>query len=640
MPNLKSNSNTNSTPRTNSKQSVNSTQRVSLKSRINSTPRVNSKSRTKPQARSPKYIFITGGVLSSLGKGIAAASIAALLKNSGLRVSILKADPYINVDPGTMSPFEHGEVFVTEDGAETDLDLGHYERFLDENLSQINNFTTGRVYQSVIEKERRGDYLGKTIQVIPHIVGEIKDRIIAAGRGQDILLVEIGGTVGDIEGLPFLEAIRALRLEVGRANAMNIHLTLVPLIKATGELKTKPTQHSVGELRRIGISPDMIICRCEMPLDKDLKRKIAISCGVYNECVIESVDAKSIYQIPLNFLKQDILNAVSAALNLGELKPKMSEWEKLVGRILQPKDELNIAFVGKYINLKESYKSLTEALLHAGAALNSRVNIKWVDSEKLEKMDAEAVFSGVSAILVPGGFGNRGIEGKIKAINFARTRKIPFLGICLGMQLCLVEFARNVLNLKDAHSTEFAPKTKNPIVYLIDEFMDSAGKKQIRTQKSPLGGTMRLGAYECKIKAKSLLSEIYGVKSVKERHRHRFEANPKYRGEFEKNGLVVSGESNGLIEVVELKKHPFFIGVQFHPEFSSHLVRPNAVIYAFVRAAKNLKAEFSKASEIPAKPALAKPAKTKNAAKSVSAKTKSAANLKQKNPKSGAKNAK
>lgn len=535
-----------------------------------------------------KYIFITGGVLSSLGKGIAAASIAALLKNSRLRVSILKADPYINVDPGTMSPFEHGEVFVTQDGAETDLDLGHYERFLDENLSQLNNFTTGRVYQSVIEKERRGDYLGKTIQVIPHIVGEIKERIIAAGRGFDILIVEIGGTVGDIEGLPFLEAIRALRLEVGRQNAMNIHLTLVPLIKATGELKTKPTQHSVGELRRIGISPDMIICRCEMPLDKDLKRKIAIACGVYENCVIESVDAKSIYQIPLNFLKQDILSAISISLNLGILKPKMHEWEILVNRILSPKNEINIAFVGKYINLKESYKSLTEALLHAGAALNSRINIKWVDSEKLEKVNLDEVFSNISAILVPGGFGNRGIEGKIKAINYARSKQIPFLGICLGMQLCLVEFARNVLNLKDAHSTEFAPKTKNPVIYLIDEFMDSAGKKQIRTQKSPLGGTMRLGAYECKIKPGSLLAEIYGTKSVSERHRHRFEANPKYRADFEKNKLLVSGESNGLIEVVEFKKHPFFIGVQFHPEFSSHLLRPNAVIYAFCKAALNL----------------------------------------------------
>lgn len=533
-----------------------------------------------------KYIFITGGVLSSLGKGIAAASIAALLKNSELKVSILKADPYINVDPGTMSPFEHGEVFVTQDGAETDLDLGHYERFLDENLSQLNNFTTGKVYQSVIEKERRGDYLGKTIQVIPHIVGEIKERIVKAGLGKDILIVEIGGTVGDIEGLPFLEAIRALRLEVGKMGAMNIHLTLVPLIKTTGELKTKPTQHSVGELRRIGISPDMIICRCEKPLDKDLKLKIAISCGVEKDCVIESVDAKSIYQIPLNFLKQDILASIASLLNLKPLKPDMKEWDKLVRRVLAPKNELQIAFVGKYIDLKESYKSLTEAIIHAGAALNARVKLKWIDSEKLESLDESKVFKDISGILVAGGFGERGIEGKIKAINFARTRKIPFLGICLGMQLVLVEFARNVLGLKDAHSTEFNPKTKNPVVFLIDEFINSAGEKQIRTQKSPLGGTMRLGAYECVIKPKSLLSEIYeGKKSINERHRHRFEANPRYKKDYEKNGLIISGESSGLIEVVELAKHPFFIGVQFHPEFTSHLVRANPVILAFIKEA-------------------------------------------------------
>lgn len=533
-----------------------------------------------------KYIFITGGVLSSLGKGIAAASIAALLKNSGLKVSILKADPYINVDPGTMSPFEHGEVFVTQDGAETDLDLGHYERFLDENLSQLNNFTTGKVYQSVIEKERRGDYLGKTIQVIPHIVGEIKERIVKAGLGKDILIVEIGGTVGDIEGLPFLEAIRALRLEVGKMGAMNIHLTLVPLIKTTGELKTKPTQHSVNELRRIGISPDMIICRCEKPLDKDLKLKIAISCGVEKDCVIESVDAKSIYQIPLNFLKQDILASIASLLNLKSLKPDMKEWDKLVRRVLAPKNELQIAFVGKYIDLKESYKSLTEAIIHAGAALNARVKLKWIDSEKLESLDESKVFKDISGILVAGGFGERGIEGKIKAITFARTRKIPFLGICLGMQLVLVEFARNVLGLKDAHSTEFKPKTKNPVVFLIDEFINSAGEKQIRTQKSPLGGTMRLGAYECVIKPKSLLSEIYeGKKSINERHRHRFEANPRYKKDYEKNGLIVSGESSGLIEVVELAKHPFFIGVQFHPEFTSHLVRANPVILAFIKEA-------------------------------------------------------
>ncbi|EME5026588.1 CTP synthase [Campylobacter jejuni] len=535
-----------------------------------------------------KYIFVTGGVLSSLGKGIAAASIATLLKNSGLKVSILKADPYINVDPGTMSPFEHGEVFVTDDGAETDLDLGHYERFLDESLSQDNNFTTGRVYQSVIEKERRGEYLGKTIQVIPHIVGEIKDRIKKAGEGKDILIVEIGGTVGDIEGLPFLEAIRALRLEVGKNNAMNIHLTLVPFIKAAGELKTKPTQHSVGELRRIGISPDMIICRSEKALDRDLKDKIAISCGVEKNCVIESVDAASIYQIPLNFLKQDILSPIAEILDLKNLKPNMENWDSLVKRVIAPSNEVKIAFVGKYVDLKESYKSLTEAIIHAGAALDTKVELKWVDSEKLENMESAEVFKDVSGILVAGGFGYRGVEGKIKAIQYARENKIPFLGICLGMQLALVEFARNVLKLKDANSSEFDEKCQNPVVYLIDEFMDTNGEKQIRTAKTPLGGTMRLGAYKCDIKEKSLLTKVYNeAKSVKERHRHRYEANPKYRADFEKHGLIVSGESKGLIEAVELNCHPFFLAVQFHPEFTSRLEHVNPVIYGFIKAAIN-----------------------------------------------------
>ncbi|KAA6226685.1 MULTISPECIES: CTP synthase [unclassified Campylobacter] len=531
-----------------------------------------------------KYIFVTGGVLSSLGKGIAAASIATLLKNSGLKVSMLKADPYINVDPGTMSPFEHGEVFVTDDGAETDLDLGHYERFLDENLSQLNNFTTGRVYQSVIEKERRGEYLGKTIQVIPHIVDEIKERIKQAGKDQDILIVEIGGTVGDIEGLPFLEAIRALRLEVGKKNAMNIHLTLVPFIKAAGELKTKPTQHSVGELRRIGISPDMIICRSEKPLNRELKDKIAISCGVEKNSVIESVDAASIYQIPLAFLNQDILSAISNTLHLKNLKPNMQNWDNLVKRVIAPSKMIKIAFVGKYIDLKESYKSLTEALIHAGAALDTHIDIKWVDSQKLDNLEEN--LKDVSGILVPGGFGERGIDGKMLAIKFAREKKIAFLGICLGMQLALIEFARNVLNLKNAHSSEFDKDCKEAIIYLIDEFIDANGTKQIRTSKTPLGGTMRLGAYECKIKENTLLSEIYShKKSIKERHRHRYEANPKFRKDFENKGLIVSGESDGLIEVVELKNHPFFIATQFHPEFTSRLERVNPIIYAFIKVA-------------------------------------------------------
>lgn len=531
-----------------------------------------------------KYIFITGGVLSSLGKGIASASIATLLKNSGLKVSILKADPYINVDPGTMSPLEHGEVFVTDDGAETDLDLGHYERFLDENLSQKNNFTTGRVYSTVIEKERRGDYLGKTIQVIPHIVGEIVRRIKKAGEGQEILIVEIGGTVGDIEGLPFLEAIRAMRVELGKKNAMNIHLTLVPYIKVAGELKTKPTQHSVGELRRIGITPDMIICRSEIPLNRDLKNKIAISCGVDKNCVIESPDSASIYQIPLTFLNQNILEPIAENLALKKLNPNMSKWDSLVKRVIAPNSEVTIAFVGKYLDLKESYKSLTEGLIHAGATLDTKVKINWVDSEKLNSENVDKILKDVSGVLVPGGFGERGIDGKMTAINYARINKIPFLGICLGMQLAIIEFARNILNIKDANSMEFDPNTKEPLIYLIDSFIDANGKKQIRTYKSPLGGTMRLGGYDCNIRPDTLLSKIYGTKKTRERHRHRYEANPKYREILEKNGLIVSGESDGLIEAIELKNHPFFIGVQFHPEFTSRLISPNPVILNFIEA--------------------------------------------------------
>ena len=536
-------------------------------------------------AKETKYIFITGGVLSSLGKGIAAASIATLLKNSGLKVSVLKADPYINVDPGTMSPLEHGEVFVTDDGAETDLDLGHYERFLDESLSQDNNFTTGRVYSSVIEKERRGDYLGKTIQVIPHIVGEIVDRIKKAGEGKDVLIVEIGGTVGDIEGLPFLEAIRALRVEVGKKRALNIHLTLVPFIKVAGELKTKPTQHSVGELRRIGITPDIIICRSEMPLNRELKDKIAASCGVEKNCVIESLDSASIYQIPLSFLKQDILTPIAENLGFGELKPDMANWDSLVKRIIAPTNETTIAFVGKYIDLKESYKSLTEGIIHAGANLDARVNLRWIDSEKIEESNVNELLKDVDGILVAGGFGERGVLGKMQAIKFARENKIPYLGICLGMQLAMIEFARDVLGLEDANSMEFNKECKNPIIYLIDSFIDAHGKKQIRTHTSPLGGTMRLGAYNCDIKPKTLLAEIYGnAKSVKECHRHRYEANPKYKEVFEKAGLIVSGESDGLVEAIELKGHPWFVGVQCHPEFTSRLTRPNPVILGFIKA--------------------------------------------------------
>ena len=537
-----------------------------------------------------KYIFVTGGVLSSLGKGIASASIATLLKHAGLKVSMLKIDPYINVDPGTMSPLEHGEVFVTHDGAETDLDIGHYERFLDISLGKGNNFTTGQVYSSVIERERRGDYLGKTIQVIPHITDEIKRRIKVAGKGHDVLVVEVGGTVGDIESLPFLEAAREFRTEVGKKKAMFIHLTLVPYLKAAGELKTKPTQHSVQELRRIGISPSIIICRAEQKIPKEMKNKLASSCGVERECVIEAVDAKSIYKVPMNFLAQDILKPIAETLDMPELHPDMENWGALVKNVIAPKKEVTIGFVGKYLELKESYKSLTESFIHAGAHLDTKVNLKWIDSEGVSADQCDTLFSDVDGILVAGGFGQRGVEGKIEAIRCAREGKVPFLGICLGMQLSMVEFARNVLGLEDANSVEFNEETKNPLIYLIDNFIDASGSKQIRTHKSPLGGTLRLGSYECDTKEGSLLRKVYhDSPKIVERHRHRYEANPAYREMLEEKGMIISGESNGLIEVVEIPEHPWFLGVQFHPEFTSKLQNPNPAILGFVKASLEAK---------------------------------------------------
>jgi len=535
-----------------------------------------------------KYIFVTGGVLSSLGKGITAASIGTLLKASNLSVGILKLDPYINVDPGTMSPLEHGEVFVTKDGAETDLDLGHYERFLDTSLTKSNNFTTGQVYLSVLEKERRGEYLGKTIQVVPHIVNEIKNRIYKAGEGRDILIVELGGTVGDIEGLPYLETIRQIKHELGSSNVMNVHVTLLPYIKAAGELKTKPTQHSVGELRRIGITPNMIILRSEQPIPKDVKDKIALSCDVDKSSVIEAIDAATIYRVPLNFMSQDILSPIVKQLELGDIKPDIAQWSELVNRILHPEEKVKIAFVGKYLDLKESYKSLTEALIHAGANLNAKVDITWVDSEEIEEDGAQKFLESVDGILVAGGFGHRGVEGKIEAIKYARENKIPYLGICLGMQLSIIEYARNVLAIEDANSVEFDENSKNPMIYLIDEFIDASGTKQLRTTTSPLGGTMRLGEYKCEIKEGSNLHNAYDSDIIYERHRHRYEANPKYREVLENGGLEVTGESNGLIEAVEVKEHPWFVGVQFHPEFTSRLQKPNPIILAFVKASKEL----------------------------------------------------
>ena len=536
-----------------------------------------------------KYIFVTGGVLSSLGKGITAASVGTLLKHTGLRVGVLKLDPYINVDPGTMSPLEHGEVFVTKDGAETDLDLGHYERFLDTSLTQNNNFTTGLVYKTVIENERKGKYLGKTIQVVPHIVNEIKERIYKAGDGKNILIVELGGTTGDIEGLPFLETIRQIKHELPRSQVMNIHVTLLPYIKAAGELKTKPTQHSIQELRRIGISPHMLVLRAEVPVSTEIKNKIAFSCDIDKESVIVAEDALTIYQVPLNFLAQDILVPICRQLELENCTPQMHEWSNLVNKIIKPQDETKIAFVGKYLDLKESYKSLTEALIHSGAHLDTRVNIKWVDSEKIEEDGSEKYLNDCDGVLVAGGFGLRGIEGKIKAIQYARENKIPFLGICLGMQLSMVEYARNVLGLEDANSVEFDENTQNPIIYLIDEFIDIAGSKQIRTATSAMGGTLRLGEYECETKEDSILRESYDSKIIYERHRHRYEANPKYREIFETNGMEITGESQGLIEAVEVKDHPWFLGVQFHPEFTSRLQNANPSILAFVKASLSYK---------------------------------------------------
>jgi len=532
-----------------------------------------------------KYIFVTGGVLSSLGKGITAASVGTLLKHSGKKVGMLKIDPYINVDPGTMSPLEHGEVFVTKDGAETDLDIGNYERFLDTSYLKSSNFTTGQVYSSVIERERSGGYLGQTIQVIPHIVGEIVNRIKLAGEGHDILVVELGGTVGDIEGLPFMEAIRQMKHDDDVAGTFFIHVTLIPYIKAAGELKSKPTQHSVQELRRIGITPQMIIARSENGLPKTFKKKLAMSCDVSQDSVIEAIDAASIYDIPVTFMRQNILKPIAKELELGELNPDMDEWDSLVKKIVQPKHKTVVGFVGKYLELKESYKSLTESLIHCGAHLDTRVEINWVDSEEIEEKGAEALLSDCDSVLVAGGFGSRGVEGKIQAIEYARVNKVPYLGICLGMQLTLVEYARNVLGLEGANSVEFDENTPHPMVYLIDSFLDQSGESQLRTHQSPMGGTLRLGEYPCDTKEGSIIRKAYnGETTIYERHRHRYEANPAYREQLEKAGMVVTGESNGLIETVEIEGHPWFLGVQFHPEFTSRLQTPNPSILAFVKA--------------------------------------------------------
>ncbi|WP_424769107.1 CTP synthase [Paenibacillus sp. sgz302251] len=526
-----------------------------------------------------KYIFVTGGVVSSLGKGITAASLGRLLKNRGLKVTIQKFDPYINVDPGTMSPYQHGEVFVTDDGAETDLDLGHYERFIDINLSKNNNVTSGKVYSSVITKERRGDYLGGTVQVIPHITNEIKERVFRAGKeaGSDIVITEIGGTVGDIESLPFLEAIRQIKSDIGRDNVMYIHVTLIPYIKAAGEVKTKPTQHSVKELRSIGIQPNVIVCRTEHPLAEDLKRKIGLFCDIDASAVVECRDASTLYEVPLMLREEGLDEIVVNHLKLKTEQPDMREWEELVKRVKSLHKTTEIAIVGKYVALHDAYLSIVESLGHAGIASESEVNLRWVNAEELTEQNIADQLQGVHGVLVPGGFGDRGIEGKITAIKYARENKIPFFGICLGMQVAVIEYARNVAGYANANSSEINPSTPYPVIDLLPDQKDI----------EDMGGTMRLGLYPCKLTPGTLASKEYGEELVYERHRHRYEFNNEYREAIESAGLRFSGTSpdGRLVEMVEIADHPWFLAVQFHPEFTSRPNRPQPLFRGFVQAA-------------------------------------------------------
>jgi CTP synthase len=538
-----------------------------------------------------KYVFITGGVVSSLGKGISAASLGAILESRNLKVTIIKLDPYINVDPGTMSPFQHGEVFVTEDGAETDLDLGHYERFVSSKMTKKNNFTTGQVYDAVIKKERRGEYLGKTVQVIPHITDQIKSNIRDGSKNADIVIVEVGGTVGDIESLPFLEAIRQMGFEEGKENTCYIHLTLLPWLSSAGELKTKPTQHSVKELREIGIQPDILLCRSEKKLPPEEKDKIALFTNVSKKAVISVVDSDSIYRIPVMLHKQLIDQIVCEKLNIKPRKANLRQWEKITKLLDESSQLINLAFVGKYIDLTESYKSLTEALIHAGIHNSAKINIHFFDSEDIQKKGI-APLKKMDAILIPGGFGKRGTEGKIKAIQFARESKVPFLGICLGMQLAITEYARNVVDLKKANSTEFNPKTPHPVVALISEWKTQDGKIEHRDEASELGGTMRLGAQKSRIKKNTLAYDIYGD-YVNERHRHRYEVNNNYVKALSKAGLTISSRTSRekLCEIVELpkKSHPWFLGCQFHPEFTSNPKDAHPLFLSFLKAALQFK---------------------------------------------------
>jgi len=534
-----------------------------------------------------RYIFITGGVVSSLGKGIAAASLGSLLETRGLKVTLLKLDPYINVDPGTMSPFQHGEVFVTHDGAETDLDLGHYERFVRTTMSKANNFTTGQIYESVIRNERRGDYLGATVQVIPHITDEIKKSIRKGAGDADIAMVEIGGTVGDIESLPFLESIRQMGVELGHQHALFMHLTLVPYIAASGEIKTKPTQHSVKELRSIGIQPDILLCRADRPLPPAERRKVALFTNVEERAVISAVDVDSIYKIPLLLHDQQLDNIVVEKMHLDVGPADLSEWQKVVRDSESREGGVTIAMVGKYVDLTESYKSLSEALIHAGIHTLTNVNIKYVDSEKIEQ-HGTGVLEGAHAILVPGGFGKRGVEGKIDAVRYARENNIPYLGICLGMQVAVIEFARNVAGLTGAHSTEFNQATEHPVIALIEEWQRADGGQELRSEDSDLGGTMRLGGQQCRLAPGSLAHQMYGKDVIEERHRHRYEFNNQYRDQLVDNGLLLSGLSidGKLVEVVEIGSHPWFFACQFHPEFTSSPRDGHPLFSGFIEAAR------------------------------------------------------
>ena len=536
-----------------------------------------------------KFIFVTGGVVSSLGKGIAAASIAAILEARGLKVTMLKLDPYINVDPGTMSPFQHGEVFVTEDGAETDLDLGHYERFINSTMHKSNNFTTGQVYEEVLAKERRGDYLGGTVQVIPHITDEIKRKVHVGAADNQVAIVEIGGTVGDIESLPFLESIRQMRSQLGRANTLFVHLSYVPYIEAAGEIKTKPTQHSVKEMRSIGLQPDILVCRLKDMLPEEEKRKIALFCNVEERAVISCPDEDSIYKIPELLHNQGIDKIICEQLQLNVAEADLTQWKKIVHAINNPKHTVKIGMVGKYVDLTESYKSLSEALKHAGIHTETNVDITYFDSEQIEKEGTDALLT-MDAVLVPGGFGVRGVEGKIKAVEYARTNKVPYLGICLGMQIALIEYARHEANMEGANSTEFDLKTKFPVVALVEEWVNEDGQIEKRDENTDLGGTMRLGAQTCELNEGSLAARIYGATEIKERHRHRYEVNGQFIPKLEEAGLVIAGYSSGhehLVETIELPQdvHPWFFASQFHPEFTSTPRKGHPLFTAFVKAA-------------------------------------------------------